>query len=95
MITSLRGELRLKLGQSELAQTDFQETIALAQRTRVKASRLPKACGASGVISRRDRWPTTSNSALQAFSFLEGASLPEDLAARAARSEQSRNLQWS
>ena len=33
MITSLRGELRLKLGQSELAETDFHEAIALAQKT--------------------------------------------------------------
>jgi hypothetical protein len=37
MITSLRGELRLKLGPSELAETGFHEAIALAQKAKVKA----------------------------------------------------------
>ena len=32
-----RGELRLKLGQTELAETDFREAIALAQKMQAKA----------------------------------------------------------
>jgi tetratricopeptide (TPR) repeat protein len=36
-ILSCRGELRLKIGQSELAEADFREAIALAQKMSAKA----------------------------------------------------------
>jgi hypothetical protein len=32
-----RGELRLRVGQAELAETDFREAIALAQKMKAKA----------------------------------------------------------
>ena len=53
MTTSLRGELRLKLGQSELAEVHFHEAIALAQKTRVAARELRAATGLARMLQAR------------------------------------------
>jgi predicted ATPase len=40
MCWTCRGELRLKLGRTELAEADFREAIALAQKMQAKALEL-------------------------------------------------------
>jgi predicted ATPase len=52
-ILTRRGELRLKLGQSELAETDFHEAIALAQKMRAKAWELRAATGLARMLQAR------------------------------------------
>ena len=48
-----RGELRLKLGQSELAEADFRDAIAMAQRMSAKAWELPAAISLARIFQTR------------------------------------------
>ena len=50
-----RGDLRLKLGQTELAEADFREAIAMAQRMGAKAWELRAAISLARILqARRD-----------------------------------------
>jgi class 3 adenylate cyclase/tetratricopeptide (TPR) repeat protein len=51
----LRGELRLKLGQSELAEADFSEAIALAQKIQAKAWELRATTSLARLLRDTDR----------------------------------------
>ena len=50
-----RGELRLKLGQTELAEADFREAIALAQKTQAKAWELRATTSLARLLASQDR----------------------------------------
>jgi predicted ATPase len=52
-ILTRRGELGLKLGQSELAEADFREAIALAQKMSAKALELRAATGFARMLQAR------------------------------------------
>src|SRR5215472_269264 len=52
-ILTRRGELRLKLGESELAEADFREAIALAQKMGAKALELRAATGFARMLQAR------------------------------------------
>jgi Flp pilus assembly protein TadD len=49
----LRGELRLKQGQAELAEVDFREAIALAQQMGAKAWELRAALSLARLLAKR------------------------------------------
>jgi tetratricopeptide (TPR) repeat protein len=50
-----RGELRLKLGQPELAEADFREAIALAQKMGAKAWELRATMSLARLLTKQDR----------------------------------------
>ena len=50
-----RGELRLRLGQSELAEADFREAIALAQKMSAKAWELRATTSLARLLAKQDR----------------------------------------
>jgi tetratricopeptide (TPR) repeat protein len=50
-----RGELRLKLGQTELAEADFREAIALAQKMKAKACELRATTSLARLLDRTCR----------------------------------------
>jgi predicted ATPase len=50
-----RGELRLRLGQSELAEADFREAIALAQKISAKAWELRAATSLARLLNEQGR----------------------------------------
>src|SRR5258708_6492908 len=54
-ILRLRGELRLKQGQAELAQADFREAIALAQRMDAKAWELRATTSLADTLAKQGR----------------------------------------
>jgi tetratricopeptide (TPR) repeat protein len=54
-ILTRRGELRLKLGQSELAEADFREAIALAQKMSAKALELRATSSLARLLRDTDR----------------------------------------
>jgi tetratricopeptide (TPR) repeat protein len=54
-ILAFRGELRLKLGQSELAEPDFREAIALAQKMSAKALELRAATGLARMLAKQGK----------------------------------------
>ena len=57
-ILACRGELRLKLGQTELAEADFREAIALAQKMSAKAWELRATTSLARLLrdgGRRDK----------------------------------------
>ena len=51
----LRGELRLKQGQTELAESDFREAIALAQKIGAKAWELRATTSLASVLAQQGR----------------------------------------
>jgi tetratricopeptide (TPR) repeat protein len=50
-----RGELRLKIGQTELAEADFREAIALAQKMSTKAWELPATMSFARLLAKQGR----------------------------------------
>ena len=50
-----RGELRLKVGQTELAETDFREAIALAQKMQAKAWELRATTSLARLLAKQGR----------------------------------------
>ena len=50
-----RGELRLRLGQSELAEADFREAIALAQKISAKAWELRATTSLARLLNEQGR----------------------------------------
>jgi tetratricopeptide (TPR) repeat protein len=54
-ILSFRGELRLKLGQTELAESDFCEAIALAQKMQAKAWELRATMSLARLLDKQGR----------------------------------------
>jgi tetratricopeptide (TPR) repeat protein len=52
---NFRGELRLKLGQTELAEADFREAIALAQKMRAKAWELRATMSLARLLASQNR----------------------------------------
>ena len=52
---TLRGELRLEQGQTELAEADFREAIALAQKMDAKASELQATMSLARLLDRTGR----------------------------------------
>src|SRR5713226_9051564 len=51
----LRGELRLKQGQTELAEADFREAIALAQKMGAKAWELRATMSLARLLAKQGR----------------------------------------
>jgi class 3 adenylate cyclase/tetratricopeptide (TPR) repeat protein len=54
-ILTLRGELRLRLGQNELAEADLREAIALAHEMNAKALELRASIGLARLLERQGR----------------------------------------
>src|SRR5216684_4336917 len=52
-ILRLRGELRLKQGQTELAEADFRDSIALAQKMGAKAWELRASMSLAGILAKQ------------------------------------------
>jgi predicted ATPase len=52
-VLRVRGELRLKSGHAEMAESDFREAISLAQRTKAKAWELRAAISHARVLKLR------------------------------------------
>jgi predicted ATPase len=50
-----RGELRLKLGQTELAEADFRDAIALAQKMKAKAWELRATTSLARLLEKQGR----------------------------------------
>jgi predicted ATPase len=51
----IRGDLRFELGQAELAEADFREAIALAQKMQAKAWELRATMSLSRLLDKQDR----------------------------------------
>jgi predicted ATPase len=51
----LRGELRLRLGDAELAEADFREALALAQKMGAKAWELRATMSLAGMLAKCGR----------------------------------------
>ena len=72
-ILTRRGELRLKLGQSELAETDFRAAIALAQKMRAKAWELRATTSLARLLRDTNRREEASAMLTEIYSwFTEG-----------------------
>jgi predicted ATPase len=54
-ILKWRGELRLKIGQNELAEADFREALALAQTMRAKSFELRATTGLARLLAKQGR----------------------------------------
>jgi tetratricopeptide (TPR) repeat protein len=54
-ILTLRGELRLRLGQNELAEADLREAIALARKMKAKAIELRASIGLARLLARQGK----------------------------------------
>ena len=54
-ILRIRGELRLKQGQAELAEADFREAIVLAEKMRAKAYELRTTASLARLLASEDR----------------------------------------
>jgi len=51
----LRGELRLELGQTEMAESDFREALALAQKTGAKAWELRTTMSLARLLNKQGK----------------------------------------
>ena len=72
-IFRLRGELRLKQGQTELAETDFRDAIALAQKMSAKAWELRTTTSLARLIARQRRREEAHSMLAEIYSwFTEG-----------------------
>ena len=54
-ILTCRGELQLKIGQAELAEADFREAIALAQKMSAKAWELRATTSLARLLAKQGR----------------------------------------
>jgi len=87
-ILQVRGELRLKLGQSELAEADFREAISLAQKMSAKAFELRAAMGLARMLEARGDRPAARDLLAPLYtSFTEGFDTPDLKEAKALLDE--------
>jgi tetratricopeptide (TPR) repeat protein len=87
-ILQVRGELRLKLGQSELAEGDFREAVALAQKMSAKAFELRAAMDLARMLEARGDRPAARDLLAPLYtSFTEGFDTPDLKEAKALLDE--------
>jgi predicted ATPase len=68
-----RGEVRLRLGQTELAEADFREAIALAQKMKAKAFELRATMSLARLLASQDRRDEARTMLAQVYNwFTEG-----------------------
>jgi tetratricopeptide (TPR) repeat protein len=74
----LRGELRLKLGQTELAEADFREAITLAQNMQAKAWELRATTSLARLLAKQGRRDEARKMLADIYNwFTEGFDTPD------------------
>ena len=85
-----RGELRLRLGQTELAEADFRESIGLAQKMQAKAWELRATTSLARLLASQDRRDEARTTLAEIFNwFTEGFDTADLKEARALLDELS------
>jgi len=75
---TFRGELRLKLGQTALAEADFREAIALAQKMQAKAWELRATTSLARLLASQDRSDEARTMLAEIYNwFTEGLDTPD------------------
>jgi len=84
----LRGELRFKQGQTELAETDFREAIVLAQKMSAKAWELRTTASLARLLASEDRSDEARTMLAEIYNwFTEGFDTPDLKEAKALLEE--------
>jgi predicted ATPase len=90
-ILRIRGELRLKVGRSELAEADFREAIALAQSMGAKAWELRATMSLARLLAQQDRRDEAHSMLAEIYNwFTEGFDTADLKDAKALLDELSR-----
>jgi tetratricopeptide (TPR) repeat protein len=87
---TFRGELRLKVGQAELAKADFREAIALAQKMKAKAWELRATISLARLLAKQGRRDEARTMFAEIYNwFREGFDTPDLKEAKALLDELS------
>jgi len=85
-----RGELRLKVGQTQLAETDFHDAIALAQKMQAKAWELRATISLARLLAKQGRRDEARTMLAEIYNwFTEGFDTADLIDAKALLDELS------